>query len=289
MWEYGEASRVATIASVGSDDCIFCGKSLGRMPAHDFESGSKRLFVQVALCLLCGWWTVYRVHQGEHPRTAGLAEGYSGSIGCLKELDLEDVTAPLGEVRQYLLAKKDSTFDAHPKLLEDVVCSIFKDLGWRARVTAYSGDDGVDVILDGPEGSTIGVQVKRYKKERRIEAEQIRSLAGALLAGGHTKGIFVTTSSFRRGAIKTADKLASAGYPIELVDAERFLEALGIAQLKSFRLTPEQINSYILHSGIHIGTGVHKDFAPGEDLRDRPVVVRAWTRDDLLELRCEEP
>jgi restriction system protein len=288
MWEYGESSRVATIESVGSDDCIFCGKPLGRMPAHSFESGSKRLFVQVSVCLLCGWWTVYRVHQGEHARTASLAEGYSGSIGCLKELDLDDVSAPLGEVRQYLLAKKDSAFDAHPKLLEDVVCSMFKDLGWSARVTAYSGDEGIDVILDGPKGSTIGVQVKRYKRERRIEAEQIRSLAGALLGGGHTKGIFITTSTFRRGARKAADKMASAGYPIELVDAERFLEALGVAQVKSFKLTPEQIHSYILKSGIHIGTGVHKDFVEGEDLRARPVVIMAWTRDDLLELHGDE-
>lgn len=285
MWEYGEASRVTTLASVGSDDCIFCGKSLGRMPAHSFESGSKRLFVQLAVCFLCGWWTVYRVHQGEHPRTAGHAESYSGSIGCLKELDLDNISLPLGEVRQYLLAKKDSAYDTHPRLFEEVVCSVFKDLGWNARVTAYSGDEGIDVILDGPEGKTVGIQVKRNKKERRIEAEQIRSLAGALLAGGHTKGIFVTTSSFRRGAIKAADKIASAGYPIELVDAERFLQALGIAQLNSFSLTPEQVTSYIINSGIHIGTGVHKDFSPGEDLRERPVVVMAWTKDDLLELQ----
>jgi restriction system protein len=288
MWEYGEASRIATIESVHSDDCIFCGKPLGRMPPHSFDSGSKRLFVQVAVCLLCGWWTVYRVLQGEYPRTAGLAEGYSGSIGCLRELDLDDVSAPLGEVRQYLLAKKDSVFNAHPKLLEDTVCSMFKDLGWSARVTAYSGDEGIDVILDGPKGSTIGVQVKRYKKDRRIEADQIRSLAGALLSGGHTKGIFITTSNFRSGAKKTANKLAAGGYPIELVDAERFLEALGIAQLRSFTLTPEQINSYIFNSGIHIGTGVHKDLVPGEDLRDRQVVVMGWSKDDLLGLQGEQ-
>lgn len=285
MWEYGESGRVATIESVGSDDCIFCEKPLGRLPVHSFESGSKRLVIQLSICQLCGWWTVYRVHQGENPRTAGLAEGYSGSIGCLKEFDLNDVSAPLDEVRQYLLAKKDSAFNIHPKLLEDVVCSMFKNLGWSARVTDYSGDEGIDVILDGPEGSTIGVQVKRYKRERRIEAEQIRSLAGALLGGGHTKGIFITTSTFRRGAKKAADKMASAGYPIELADAKRFLEALGIAQLQSFKLTPEQITSYIMNSGIHIGTGVHKEFVEGEDIRDRPLVVTAWTRDDLLKLR----
>lgn len=48
------------------------------------------------------------MHQGEHPRTPQF-ECYSGEIGCLKELDLSDVSAPLNEVRQYLLAKKDSS------------------------------------------------------------------------------------------------------------------------------------------------------------------------------------
>jgi restriction system protein len=288
MWEYGEAGRLLTISSVGSDDCIYCQTPLLRLPAESFEAGIKRLFVQLSICPHCGWWTVYRVHQNEYERTAGLAEGYSGSIGCLKELDLKDISAPLSEVRQYLLAKKDSAFDAHPKLFEDVVFSMFKDLGWNARVTAYSGDEGVDVILDGPDGSTIGVQVKRYKKERRIEAEQIRSLAGALLQGGHTKGIFITTSRFRKGAERTAHQLTAIGYPIELIDAERFLAALGIAQHNSFELTQDKAVSYLLSPGLHIGTGAHKDFVPGEDLRERPVIVSTLLGSELLDLRDDE-
>ncbi len=287
MWEYGEAGRLITISSVGSDDCIYCQTPLLRLPAERFKAGIKRLFVQLSICPRCGWWTVYRVHQNEYERTAGLAEGYSGSIGCLKELDLKDVAAPLNDVRQYLLAKKDSAFEAHPKLFEDVVCSMFKDLGWNARVTAYSGDDGIDVILDGPDGSTIGIQVKRYKKDRRIEAEQIRSLAGALLLSGHTKGIFITTSRFRKGAERAAYQLTEIGYPIELIDAERFLAALGIAQHNSFELTQEKVVSYLLSTGLHIGTGVHNEFVPGEDLRERPVIVSTLLGSELLDLRDE--
>ncbi len=143
------------------------------------------------------------MHQGDHPNTPEF-ECYSGAIGCLKELDLTDVSVPLDDVRQYLLAKKDSVYEAHPKLFEDVVCSVFKDFGWDARVTAYSGDDGIDVVLDGHADNTVGVQVKRYKKQNKIEAEQIRSLAGALVVNGHTRGVFVTTSSFRKGAWQTA-------------------------------------------------------------------------------------
>lgn len=288
MWEYGEAGRLMTISSVGSNDCIYCQTPLLRLPAESFEKDIRRLFVQLSICPHCGWWAVYRVLQNGYEQTAGLAESYSGSIGCLKELNLNDISAPLSEVRQYLLARKDSAFDAHPKLFEDVVCSMFKDLGWSARVTAYSGDDGIDVILDGPDGSTIGVQVKRYKKERRIEAEQIRSLAGALLQGGHTRGIFITTSKYRKGASEAAQKLTAIGYPIELIDAERFLAALGIAQHNSFELTRDKMVSYLLSTGVHIGTGPHKEFVPGEDLRERQVVVSTLLGSELLDLRDDD-
>lgn len=287
MWEHREASRLVTLDAVFSDDCIYCRIPLLRLPAACFTKEEKRLFVQLAVCVQCGWWSVYRVHQNDHPRTAGLAEGYSGSVGCLMPLDMTDISLPMDELRKYLCAKGDSIFDLHPRKLEETVCSIFNDLGWRARATAYSGDNGIDVILDDCDGTTIGIQVKRYKKERRIEAEQIRSLAGALMQGGHTRGIFVTTSNYRRGAKETAQDLAAVGLPIELINAERFLKMLGIAQQKSFEFAQDKAVSYVLSRGAHIGTGVHKDFIAGEDLRDRPVVIQAFTSSELFDLESQ--
>jgi hypothetical protein len=283
MWEYREAGRLMTIDAVVSDDCIYCRIPLLRLPSANLESGEKHLFVQLSICKLCGWWTVYRVHQNEFPRTAGVAEGYSGSIGCLKHLDLSDISTPLKEIRQYLCAREVAMFDVHPRVLEELVGSIFKDLGWETRVTAYSADGGIDVILDGPEGNTIGVQVKRYKRERRIEAEQIRSLAGALIQGGHTRGIFVTTSSYRSGAKQAADDFASIGVPIELIDAERLLRMLGIAQTNTFELSQERAISYLLSKGVHVGTGIHKNFVSGEDLRERPIIAQTFTSSELID------
>ena len=287
MWDHREASRLLTLNAVFSDDCIYCRTSLLRLPSASFAKEERRLFVQLSVCTRCGWWSVYRVHQNEYPRTAGLAEGYSGSVGCLMQLDLTDISLPLDEVRRYLCAKENSVFDVHPRKLEDIVCSIFNDLGWSARATAYSGDRGIDVILDGLDGTTIGIQVKRYKKERRIEAEQIRSLAGALMQGGHTKGIFVTTSKYRSGAKRTAQELSAIGLPIELINAERFLEMLGIAQQNSFEFNHDKANSYVLSRGAHIGTGVHKDLVPGEDLRDRAVIIQGFTSSELIELETD--
>ena len=111
---------------------------------------------------------------------------------------------------------------------------MYADLGFNTRVTSRSADGGIDVILDGPNGEVIGVQVKRYKGS--ISVDQIRGLAGALLLAGVTRGIFVTTSSFQSGAktaVETYERLR--GMPIELVDAERFFGALGLAQRTRYR------------------------------------------------------
>ena len=228
-----------------------------------------------------------RVHQGELPRSRE-AESYSGTIGCLKELDLNDVAIPLGEVRKYIAAKKEKVYEVDPTVFEDVVGSIFQDFGYRIRVTGQrvpgkEGDDGIDVILESSAG-TIGVQVRRYKKSLRIEADAIRSLAGALLLGGHTKGVFVTTSKFRSGATRTAERFTAMGHPVELVNVEQFFQKLGIAQLKHADITDDHINSRIFSSGEHLGSGLPRGFVEGENLLDRPVVARTFLRNEILEV-----
>ena len=119
----------------------------------------------------------------------------------------------------------------NPRTFEKVVASIFKDHGYLARVTAYSGDGGIDVILEGKDGDLIGVQVKRYKN--KISVAQIRELTGALVLNGITKGIFVTTSEFQSGVYSIAKQSTERGYPIELIDATSFLQELKIAQLSN--------------------------------------------------------
>ena len=283
MWEYAEAGRLMTLQSVRAATCIYCRLEMRHLQAQEFGAGSRRIFAQASLCKCCGWWTVFRVHQGEIPRSPE-AESYSGTIGCLKELDLSDASVPLNEVRQYLAARPEGVFAAHPRLFEEVVGSVFKDFGYSVTVTSYSGDEGIDVILRGASGDTIGVQVRRYKEDARIEAEQIRSLAGALVLGGHTKGIFVTTCSYRSGARETAERYGAIGYPIELVDAEQFLSALGIAQIRSLEVDGERIASYVMSSGAHIGSGLTGDFLPGEDLLCREPVVMTFTRGELIDM-----
>jgi restriction endonuclease Mrr len=57
------------------------------------------------------------------------------------------------------------------------------------------------------------VQVKRYRNA--IQVEQIRSLAGAHMAHGMTRGIFVTTSSFQSGAQPSTETMVARGWTID--------------------------------------------------------------------------
>jgi restriction system protein len=157
--------------------------------------------------------------------------------GALRTFDPTDIAAPIEALRAHLMLRPDETLTLHPQRLEDVVGSIFGDFGYRARVTAYHGDGGIDAYLDGKDG-LVGVQVKRTKNP--IEIEQVNSLTGALLVNDCASGVFVTTSRFRRGAKNVASKARARDLPIELYDGSRFLQALEVAQLGA-SFDPEDI------------------------------------------------
>jgi restriction system protein len=182
---------------------------------------------RVVVCPVCGWWKAEGFEDGNDFHYRSYRGYVEGAAASLREMDLTDICSPIAEVRSYLAAKYDKRFTLHPRLFEETIASVFGDLGYSAQATAYSGDDGIDVILTRGE-ETVGVQAKRYKNS--IEVEQIRSLAGALVLNGFTRGIFVTTSDFQSGGETTTQKYKTRGYEIELLDAERFYDKLKIAQ-----------------------------------------------------------
>ncbi len=158
-----------------------------------------------------------------------------------------------------MTAKYERRFDVHPRVFEETVASVFRDLGYTAEVTAYSGDDGIDIIL-ARGAETVGVQVKRYKNA--IEVEQIRSLAGALVLGDMTSGIYVTTSRFRSGAGKAVENFAQRGYRIELIDAGRFYDALKLVQRKAYQSFAEFPKKDVLGNLPRLSTRVWNNRRP---------------------------
>lgn len=192
------------------------------------DGGMSRTFEHYCkVCIRCGWWFGFK-----NTLTGNNMLTTYGGIAGLREFDISDAQAPIDEVRDYLMTSYHRIKNINPRVFEHVVADVFKNLGYRTRVTGYSGDNGIDVILDGDNGTVIGVQVKRYKN--LIKVDKIRELTGALVINGMTSGIFITTSDFQSGAPETAAMSAAKGYPIKLMNAEDFFDALSLSQVKKF-------------------------------------------------------
>lgn len=255
IWEYSNQSEDAILVGVAANShiCLYCGTLLNTIQSGyvDYLNSSKirnpyRDYTpppsqdsEIKGCSTCGWWSLISNRYG----TSGdlYSKISSGAIGSLKNLDLADISTPVKEVRAFLTAKYTSRFQVHPKLFEETVASVFRDLGYHVRVTGFTRDGGIDIILDSPDEGVIGVQVKRY--QNKIGVEQIRTLTGALLLRGYTKGVFVTTSEFSCFAKQEAKVALSKGYPIELYNSEKFFDALKITQRKQYGSEIDFFNS----------------------------------------------
>ena len=238
VWTYrgndNEPERIE--AAVKSRSCLYCRTHLEvlRESSEDLSHPKTLSFMSrqrvVRVCPVCGWWTIHESTFGNQGPDEVF--GDSGASATLIDLDLADQTIPLKEIRQYLVVNYRARFRIDPAVFENVVASVYRDLGYSVVVTGRRGDGGIDVILEDSRGSKIGVEVKRYKN--RIRVTQIRSLLGALMLRGITRGVFVTTSSFQRGAHLAVRRSADLGKPIELVDSQRFYDALRIAQRSQY-------------------------------------------------------
>jgi hypothetical protein len=234
LFEHAYASKLVTKEAVSADSCIFCAGELlslksdeiGKPWPPDPNTGITRHWIRQTS--RCGWWLTRRAWNsssdwhGYYHQSA-----LYGAAGCLKELDISSPDTATDEIRAYLMGRYESRRHIDAFRFEDVVASVYADLGYQAVVTNQRGDDGIDVFLRRGD-ETIGVQVKRCANV--IDVDLIRELSGALVFHGITTGIFVTTSRFTSGGSRHVDRFKMRGQHIELVDADAFFGALEIAQ-----------------------------------------------------------
>ena len=119
--------------------------------------------------------------------------------------------------RARFLARESLYADYSPQEFEEATAEIFRRLGFSAEVTQYSGDQGIDILIK-KNGSTIGVQCKRYRTDKKIGPAAIREFAGSLDGINLQEGIFVTTSSYTPAA-KSAAK--GSQYRIRLMNGNQ--------------------------------------------------------------------
>ncbi|MFN0193728.1 MAG: restriction endonuclease [Aestuariivirga sp.] len=118
-----------------------------------------------------------------------------------------------------------------PSFFERVVVSLLLAMGYggaieeAGKILGRSGDDGVDGVIDQ---DTLGldrvyIQAKRYNSETSIGPGAIRDFYGSLDMHKASKGLFVTTSSFSKAAVETAERL---GKRIVLIDGQQLANYL---------------------------------------------------------------
>lgn len=94
-----------------------------------------------------------------------------------------------------------------PAFFEELVVSLLLKLGYgynqnSGMVVGKSHDGGIDGIIneDALGLDKIYIPAKRYSINQSIRRPELQAFAGAMLAGGVKKGVFITTSTFTKSA-----------------------------------------------------------------------------------------
>lgn len=126
------------------------------------------------------------------------------------------------------LAKRPDGLDKlHHREFEHVIARLVERMGYEVELTKATGDGGVDIFAIQREGLSPCMTVidcKKYKRDRRIGPEIVRTIAGVRQQHGANTGMIVTTAYFTDGA----RNLQRDTWPheIALADRDRVLELL---------------------------------------------------------------
>jgi len=113
-----------------------------------------------------------------------------------------------------------------PDAFERLIQRLLRECGFvQVVVTGRSGDGGIDgrgiMRIGGLLGFHVLFQCKRWRGS--VGASQIRDFRGALV-GRADKGLFITTGTFTKDAIREATRDGAS--PIDLMDGEQLVEKL---------------------------------------------------------------
>ncbi len=140
-----------------------------------------------------------------------------------EEPEVEDWIEVIDNWKELLLSK---LFQITPAAFERLAQRILRESGFiQVEVTGKTGDGGIDgkgiVRISGFLSFHVIFQCKRYRGS--VTPSQIRDFRGAM-QGRADKGLFITTGTFTREAIKEATRDGAPA--IDLIDGELLCEKL---------------------------------------------------------------
>jgi len=148
---------------------------------------------------------------------------------CTSLTPQEELYDSYSRIRQSIRSEIiDVILSKSPREFEKIVVTLLQRMGYggkikgAAEVTKYSNDKGIDGIIkeDILGLGRIHIQAKRYAKMNTVGREEIQKFVGALAVAQSNKGIFITTSSYSKGAVEYADNL-NGTTALVLIDGEK--------------------------------------------------------------------
>jgi hypothetical protein len=105
---------------------------------------------------------------------------------------------------QQLKRRPSSIHELPHRKFEELIAELLSDLGWRVELTAATRDGGKDILayLNTDVGELLClVEAKKYRPDRKVGVELVRTLYGTLCNYQANSAMLVTTSSFSPDAV----------------------------------------------------------------------------------------
>ncbi len=139
---------------------------------------------------------------------------------------IETLPESIPEAKDWREALHQTILALDPGAFERLTKRILREIGFvQVEVTGQSGDGGIDgkgiVKIQDVLSYHVVFQCKRYKGS--VGPAAIRDFRGAMI-GRADKGLFITTGTFTRDAIKEATRDGAS--PIDLIDGDELVEML---------------------------------------------------------------
>lgn len=144
----------------------------------------------------------------------------------------EEIEASFAQINKKLAGELlENILNNDPIFFERLVLDLLLKMGYgdfrenAGETTSPTNDGGIDGIIsqDRLGLDKIAIQAKRYS-ENVIGRPILQNFAGALLGMGLTKGVFITTSTFTKGAIEYATN--QANLTIILIDGDKLADLM---------------------------------------------------------------
>jgi hypothetical protein len=104
-----------------------------------------------------------------------------------------------------LSRKPQDIFSLPPRRFEEVLAELLAESGYSVILTPATRDGGFDIIVRNVQSENPGelclIEATRYRRDRKVGVEAVRSLYGALTDKAADRAILVATSAFTKDAV----------------------------------------------------------------------------------------